>query len=63
MTEKPLPGHSKTAWLPGQRVSRTDTDDLGTVIESDGDIKVKWDNGQTSYFERHMPSNLKRVED
>ena len=36
----------------GQRVCRMTTDELGTVVEADGKIKVKWDGGRTSYFRR-----------
>jgi hypothetical protein len=46
----------------GQRVCRTDSDELGTVIDVDGDIKVKWDSGQTSYFRCDKPANIKLKE-
>jgi hypothetical protein len=46
----------------GQRVSRRDTEELGTVVEADGEIKVKWDNGQTSYFRRNKPANVRLKE-
>jgi hypothetical protein len=42
----------------GQRVSRIDTEELGTVVEADGEIKVKWDGGRTSYFRRDKPANV-----
>src|SRR4051812_2048246 len=43
----------------GQRVCREDSPELGTIVEEDGKIKVKWDNGQTSYFDRLQASNIK----
>ena len=36
----------------GKRVARRGTDELGTIVEVDSHIKVKWDHGRTSYF-RH----------
>jgi hypothetical protein len=36
----------------GQRVSRKDTEEHGTVVEADGHVNVKWDGGRTSYFRR-----------
>lgn len=39
-------------WRAGQRVSRKDSEELGTVLEANGEIKVKWDGGRTSYFRR-----------
>jgi hypothetical protein len=42
----------------GQRVSRKDTDELGTVVEADGHIKIKWDGGETSYFRRGKAANV-----
>jgi hypothetical protein len=35
------------AWA---RATRKGTDELGTVVEWDGEIKVKWDDGKTSYY-------------
>lgn len=40
----------RSVWLVGQRVSRKTKDELGTVVEINGQVKVKWDGGQTSYF-------------
>ena len=34
-------------WRAGQRVSRKDTEELGTIVEANGKIKVKWDGGRT----------------
>ena len=49
-------------WRVGQRVCREDSQELGTIIEADHQIKVRWDNGQTSYFERDQTSNVKLKE-
>lgn len=43
----------------GQRVSRIDSEELGTVVEADGEIKVKWDSGRTSYFHRGERVNVR----
>ena len=43
----------------GQRVCRKDSDEQGTVVESNGEIKVKWDSGRTSYFRRGNPGNVR----
>jgi hypothetical protein len=45
----------------GQRVSRKDTGELGTVVEADGEVKVKWDSGRTSYFRRRQEANVRVV--
>src|SRR5947209_19357233 len=42
------PGTNRATWRIGQRVARKDTKELGTVTETDGKIKVKWDTGATS---------------
>jgi hypothetical protein len=42
----------------GQRVSRNDSQELGTIVEAVGEIKVKWDDGRTSYYRRHKPANV-----
>lgn len=46
----------------GQRVSRITTDEHGTVTETNGLIKVKWDRGRTSYFHRGKPANVRLIE-
>jgi hypothetical protein len=46
-------------WRIGRRVSRKDTDELGTIVDTDGEIKVKWDGGRTSYFRRYKPANVR----
>jgi hypothetical protein len=58
MAKKLQPGPSRE-WRTGQRVARLrDHDEHGTVVEADGEIKVKWDSGRTSYFRRNRPSNV-----
>ena len=41
------------------RVVRMRSEDLGTIVEVDDPIKVKWDNGQTSYFRRDKLSDVR----
>ncbi|QOZ25120.1 hypothetical protein [Bradyrhizobium sp. CCBAU 51753] len=48
----------RSAWHIGQRVSRKNCDELGTVVENNGQIKVKWDSGQTSYFSHNDRANV-----
>ena len=47
-------------WYVGQRVSRDDSDEQGTVVETLPRLKVKWDGGSTSYFNRDEPANLRK---
>ena len=47
------------SWRVGARVLRQTADDLGTVVEISGKIKVKWDNGQTSYYNHGKKSNVR----
>jgi hypothetical protein len=49
---------NRATWRVGQRVSRKTTGELGTVIETDGAIKVKWDGGRTSYFRHSESANV-----
>ena len=51
-------------WQVGTRVSRKDSDELGTIVEADDrtKIKIKWDGGQTSYFRRDQRANVKLAE-
>jgi hypothetical protein len=58
MAESPVKFFS---WLIGQRVSRKDGGELGTVIETLPRLKVKWDRGRTSYFPRHHSANVKNI--
>ena len=46
-------------WRAGQRVSRADSEELGIVIEARRTIKVKWDDGRTSYYHPDAPANVK----
>lgn len=57
--KRPLPVADLGQWGVGTRVIRKTSDDLGTVAETNGKVKVKWDNGQTSYFNHGKPSNVK----
>jgi flagellar basal body rod protein FlgF len=58
--ENPAATASRATWQVGQRVSRRkNSRELGTVIENDGSIKVKWDSGQTSYFRHGEAVNIK----
>jgi hypothetical protein len=50
---------NRIKWRVGQRVSRKDTEELGTVIQIDGAIKVKWDGGRTSNFRHGKSANTK----
>ena len=49
---------NRGAWPVGRRVARKKTEELGTVIENDGSIKVKWDNGRTSYYRHGEAANI-----
>jgi hypothetical protein len=51
-----------TGWRVGQRVSRKDSRALGTIVEANGEVKVKWDDGKTSYYRRGLPGNVKLVD-
>jgi hypothetical protein len=48
-------------WHAGQHVSRRDSDELGAVVEVDklGTIKVKWEDGKTSYYHLDRPGNVR----
>ncbi len=61
MTEKPKPGQSHE-WRPGARVSRINPSEVGTVVAADGVLKVKSDDGRTSYFHRERPANLRMAD-
>ena len=39
-------------------MARPDGQELGTVSEIDGKIKVKWDEGATSYFRHGERGNI-----
>jgi hypothetical protein len=46
------------AWTIGRRVLRPDGTDAGAIVEAGDQIKVKWDSGRTSYFQRGKESNV-----
>ena len=48
-------------WQLGRRLSRDDTNEQGTVVETGRSIKVKWDGGGTSYF-RLLPANVRVIQ-
>jgi hypothetical protein len=45
-------------WRVGTRVSRKREKHEGTIVELTGHMKVKWDNGQTSYYRPGSLSNV-----
>ena len=47
----------RVLWPIGLRVSRKDTNELGTAVEHDGEIKVKWDDGKTSDYRHGKEAN------
>jgi hypothetical protein len=49
---------NRSTWQVGQRVSRKNTAEFGTVVKINGSIKVKWDGGRTSYFRHGDPGNI-----
>lgn len=53
----------RSTWPIGQRVSRKDTSELGIVVGTNGQIKVKWDGGATSYFAHGKQANVEIVAD
>jgi len=52
----------RATWHVGQRVARKNTQELGTVVEHNGSIKVRWDGGRTSYFRHSETANVKLKE-
>lgn len=48
----------RSTWPVGLRVSRKGSQELGTVVEHDGEIKVKWDDGKTSYYRHGQQANV-----
>ena len=61
-TEQRVPGvavtSNRTSWPVGLRVARKDTQELGTVVEHNNEIKVKWDDGKTSYYRHGQEANV-----
>lgn len=45
-------------WRVGARVARN-IGQFGTIMQVSGQIKVKWDNGQTSYYRYGKGSSVK----
>lgn len=61
-TEKPdRDGKKRKSWSVGLRVSRKDSDELGTVVEANESIKVEWDGGRTSYFRHDRQANVQLI--
>ena len=56
------PTLDRKSWPVGLRVSRKDTQELGTVVEQHGKIKVKWDDGKTSYYRYGDEANVQLLE-
>jgi hypothetical protein len=52
------PSSNRRAWTVGQRVSRKNSADTGTVVHQDGEIKVRWDSGKTSYYRHGQAANV-----
>ncbi len=55
---KKSPTEARITWQVGQRVQRKNTNELGTVVSVDGQVKVKWDGGRTSYFRHAERANV-----
>ena len=51
--------HRAAKWHAGNRVSRRNGDEFGTIIDAGEKIKVLWDGGRTSYFRRDRLANVK----
>lgn len=49
---------ARHTWPVGQRLARKDTEELGTVVEANRQIKVTWDRGRTSYFRHGQQANV-----
>jgi len=61
MTKAEMPA-MRSQWRVGQRVSRKDTGELGTVVAQNGVIKVHWDGGRTSYYRHCERANVQAQE-
>jgi hypothetical protein len=53
---------TSTKWYVGQRVTRVKPEKIGTVVEVDGRMKVKWDTGGTSYYSLDQSRTIRPVE-
>jgi hypothetical protein len=49
-------------WRVGLRVTRVNPEAIGTVVEVNGQLKVKWDTGATSYYSLDQSPNICPVE-
>jgi hypothetical protein len=61
MTDTAAHKLASRSWRAGRRVSRSDKleqQEHGTIVAANGEIKVKWDSGQTSYYRRKVPANI-----
>ena len=52
-------GYDLSWWCVGARVFRKRSDTSGTVVEMTGHVKVKWDDGKTSYYRPGALSNVR----
>lgn len=50
-------------WKIGQRVLRQDTGEKGTIIQAPVLIRVKWDGGRVSKYDRENPEKIHALED
>jgi hypothetical protein len=56
-------GLDRINWRVGVRVTRDGGEDSGTIVEANGEIKVKWDSGRTSYYRRKVPANIRLADE
>jgi hypothetical protein len=52
---------ARSTWPVGLRVSRKTTHELGTVVDQDGEIKVQWDDGRTSYYKHGAAADVELI--
>jgi preprotein translocase subunit YajC len=58
-TDESGAGSDCSKWRVAQRVSRRNSGVLGTITEvGEHAIKIKWDDGATSYYRRDNLSNV-----
>ncbi len=48
----------RTIWHVGVRITRNCGKDAGTIVAANGEVKVKWDSGRTSYYRRKNLANI-----
>jgi hypothetical protein len=51
---------ARLSWKVGERVVRRDSEEQGTISES-SPIKINWDSGATSYYDREKPGNVRLI--